>query len=91
MSDAPQKPLPFVYQFAAGAVAGVSEVCVSRFEKPFRCDSLCRKPPQVAPVTNASLPARADLDHVRALCFFPWSHTSFYWKYTWCGVKIGRN
>ncbi|KAJ5297879.1 hypothetical protein N7508_008128, partial [Penicillium antarcticum] len=25
MSDAPQKPLPFVYQFAAGAVAGVSE------------------------------------------------------------------
>ncbi|KGO62256.1 Mitochondrial substrate/solute carrier [Penicillium expansum] len=26
MSEAPQKPLPFVYQFAAGAVAGVSEV-----------------------------------------------------------------
>lgn len=23
------KPLPFVYQFAAGAVAGVSEVCTS--------------------------------------------------------------
>jgi hypothetical protein len=28
MSETPQKPLPFVYQFAAGAVAGVSEVCV---------------------------------------------------------------
>jgi hypothetical protein len=27
MSDTPQKPLPFIYQFAAGAVAGVSEVC----------------------------------------------------------------
>lgn len=27
MSETPQKPLPFVYQFAAGAVAGVSEVC----------------------------------------------------------------
>ncbi|KAJ5946656.1 hypothetical protein N7454_003495 [Penicillium verhagenii] len=26
MSDKPQKPLPFVYQFAAGAVAGVSEL-----------------------------------------------------------------
>ncbi|KGO38610.1 Mitochondrial substrate/solute carrier [Penicillium expansum] len=26
MSETPQKPLPFVYQFAAGAVAGVSEV-----------------------------------------------------------------
>ncbi|KZF18834.1 mitochondrial 2-oxodicarboxylate carrier [Xylona heveae TC161] len=26
MSD--QKPLPFIYQFAAGAVAGVSEICV---------------------------------------------------------------
>ena len=24
----PKAPLPFVYQFAAGAVAGVSEVCV---------------------------------------------------------------
>lgn len=23
-----EKPLPFIYQFAAGAVAGVSEVCV---------------------------------------------------------------
>jgi len=22
-----QKPLPFIYQFAAGAVAGISEVC----------------------------------------------------------------
>ncbi|OGE47800.1 hypothetical protein PENARI_c037G07030 [Penicillium arizonense] len=30
MSDAPQKPLPFVYQFAAGAVAGVSEVPIGR-------------------------------------------------------------
>jgi solute carrier family 25 2-oxodicarboxylate transporter 21 len=29
MSETPQKPLPFVYQFAAGAVAGVSEVCVA--------------------------------------------------------------
>jgi solute carrier family 25 2-oxodicarboxylate transporter 21 len=28
MSDKPQQPLPFIYQFAAGAVAGVSEVCV---------------------------------------------------------------
>ncbi|KAJ5546828.1 hypothetical protein N7494_004413 [Penicillium frequentans] len=28
MSDKPQKPLPFVYQFAAGAVAGVSEILV---------------------------------------------------------------
>ena len=27
MSDKSQQPLPFVYQFAAGAVAGVSEVC----------------------------------------------------------------
>lgn len=27
MSSGDQKPLPFVYQFAAGAVAGVSEVC----------------------------------------------------------------
>lgn len=24
-----EKPLPFIYQFAAGAVAGVSEVCIS--------------------------------------------------------------
>jgi hypothetical protein len=31
MSDKPQQPLPFVYQFAAGAVAGVSEVCASVF------------------------------------------------------------
>lgn len=29
MSETPQKPLPFVYQFAAGAVAGVSEVCTT--------------------------------------------------------------
>lgn len=29
MSDKAQQPLPFVYQFAAGAVAGVSEVCPS--------------------------------------------------------------
>lgn len=29
MSDKPQQPLPFIYQFAAGAVAGVSEVCIS--------------------------------------------------------------
>lgn len=29
MSDKSQQPLPFVYQFAAGAVAGVSEVCIS--------------------------------------------------------------
>lgn len=28
-SNTQQKPLPFVYQFAAGAVAGVSEVCLS--------------------------------------------------------------
>ncbi|KAJ5714184.1 uncharacterized protein N7483_011365 [Penicillium malachiteum] len=28
MSDKPQQPLPFVYQFAAGAVAGVSEILV---------------------------------------------------------------
>ncbi|KAJ5562170.1 hypothetical protein N7461_000931 [Penicillium sp. DV-2018c] len=28
MTDAAQKPLPFVYQFAAGAVAGVSEILV---------------------------------------------------------------
>jgi solute carrier family 25 2-oxodicarboxylate transporter 21 len=36
MSDAPQKPLPFVYQFAAGAVAGVSEVCLFHAAKQFR-------------------------------------------------------
>ncbi|KAJ6036162.1 hypothetical protein N7540_000441 [Penicillium herquei] len=30
MSDKPQQPLPFVYQFAAGAVAGVSEVPIGR-------------------------------------------------------------
>ena len=29
MSDKAQQPLPFIYQFAAGAVAGVSEVCIS--------------------------------------------------------------
>ncbi|KAJ5630725.1 uncharacterized protein N7484_010825 [Penicillium longicatenatum] len=28
MSDKPQQPLPFIYQFAAGAVAGVSEILV---------------------------------------------------------------
>ena len=33
MSSGDQKPLPFVYQFAAGAVAGVSEVCA--------CDVIC--------------------------------------------------
>ncbi|CAI7583933.1 unnamed protein product [Penicillium glandicola] len=32
MSETPQKPLPFVYQFAAGAVAGVSEVPSGRAE-----------------------------------------------------------
>ena len=31
MSETPQAPLPFVFQFAAGAVAGVSEVCLSCF------------------------------------------------------------
>lgn len=28
-SNTTQKPLPFQYQFAAGAIAGVSEVCPS--------------------------------------------------------------
>lgn len=67
MSETPQAPLPFVYQFAAGAVAGVSEVCLSCFcsEKRFRLDSLCWNPPRGALVTNASLPARTDPDHVR--------------------------
>jgi len=27
-----QKPLPFIYQFAAGAVAGISEVCSSAMQ-----------------------------------------------------------
>jgi solute carrier family 25 2-oxodicarboxylate transporter 21 len=36
MTDAAQKPLPFVYQFAAGAVAGVSEVCLFHAAKLFR-------------------------------------------------------
>ena len=30
MSQADAKPLPFIYQFGAGAVAGVSEVCLRR-------------------------------------------------------------
>jgi hypothetical protein len=49
MSETAQKPLPFVYQFAAGAVAGVSEVCVScfRFEKRFRLDSSSWTPHEV--------------------------------------------
>ncbi|KAJ5131832.1 hypothetical protein N7448_005990 [Penicillium atrosanguineum] len=34
MSDKPQQPLPFIYQFAAGAVAGVSEVPIGRRQDP---------------------------------------------------------
>lgn len=36
MSDKPQQPLPFIYQFAAGAVAGVSEVRISAAHTPLR-------------------------------------------------------
>ncbi|CAG8942472.1 unnamed protein product [Penicillium salamii] len=32
MSETPQKPLPFVYQFAAGAVAGVSEILIIQLQ-----------------------------------------------------------
>lgn len=31
---ATDKPLPFIYQFAAGAVAGVSEVCIRPYMPP---------------------------------------------------------
>ena len=34
MSTPEQKPLPFIYQFAAGAVAGVSEVSFIAFRSP---------------------------------------------------------
>ncbi|OQE00409.1 hypothetical protein PENVUL_c052G01264 [Penicillium vulpinum] len=35
MSDAPQAPLPFIYQFAAGAVAGVSEILIMYGSPPY--------------------------------------------------------
>jgi hypothetical protein len=37
-----EQPLPFVYQFAAGAVAGVSEVSDPNFFScSVRCDAAC--------------------------------------------------
>lgn len=93
MSETPQAPLPFVYQFAAGAVAGVSEVCLSCFcfGKRFRLHSLCRKPPRGAVLTNASLPARTDPDYVRLSTPLLWSHDYLYWRCAWYSVEIGPN
>lgn len=93
MSDAPQKPLPFVYQFAAGAVAGVSEVCVSCRRKRLRRDSMCQKTPHevLQRLMRLSLSARIDLDHVRPPHPISWSHGHFYWEYLWYDVKVGLN
>lgn len=44
MSEKKQQPLPFVYQFAAGAVAGVSEVSLSDPENGLRLDWWCWGP-----------------------------------------------
>lgn len=73
MSETPQKPLPFIYQFAAGAVAGVSEVCTFP-RTQFQLDSLGR----VGVLRDLlrqwlmrDFPARADSDHVRPSALFP--------------------
>lgn len=67
MSDKPQQPLPFIYQFAAGAVAGVSEVRISALPDSLKESCQIRRAgwcPGKCP-SLTSLPARTDPGDVR--------------------------
>ena len=65
MSDKTQQPLPFVYQFAAGAVAGVSEVWNPHNRLHITREIIERGILKKSPITNAPFPARTDPGDVR--------------------------